>query len=116
MVKGFPNFPRVGDIGKVRETLHHAAPSPICTECEAPLTALDLEDGATEHAGCAGVRLEAQRWAEGTPHDRITERLLRREPCPHCGRLMGASEQRHGACLHCVRIHAAETAAREDTR
>ena len=29
MVKGFPNFPRVGDIGKVRETLHHPAPSPI---------------------------------------------------------------------------------------
>ena len=58
MVTGFPNFPRVGDMGKVRETHHHPSPSPIfrgscaCAGCDlAPDRCSTCEDLTTKERG-----------------------------------------------------------------
>lgn len=84
-----------------------------CTECLMPLTRLDLDEGATDHAGCAGVVMAATRWSEETP--RLPDPLAHldeRKPCPDCGRLMGRTDAEIGQCVMCRNIAAANQAAR----
>ena len=88
-----------------------------CTICREPLHHLDLEEGATDHAGCAGAVMEAARWAERTPtRPDPFAHLDERRPCPECGRLMGRGDAELGRCVMCRRIALANAKHQEKSR